>query len=141
VKGILGQAFLACFDYRMDLEHKTLEFGKQEPAGTRMPFQLLEGRATLSTSLGNLVVDSGAARLLLFGVTPEDGDKMPTLTMTGSRNVGTVTRKLLIEGRDIWRGDALALPGRPERGIAGLMPISFFKSVYICNSEGYVVLE
>jgi hypothetical protein len=141
VKGILGQAFLACFDYRMDLEHRRLEFGKQEPTGRRTPFQLLEGRTALSTSLGNLVVDSGAARLLLFGVTPEEDDQVPMLTMTGARNVGTVTRKLLIEGRDVWRGDAIALPGRPERGISGLMPISFFKSVYICNSEGYVVLE
>jgi hypothetical protein len=141
VKGILGQSFLACFDYRMDLKHRTLEFGKQEPAGKRTPFRLLQGRTTLSTSLGNLVVDSGAARLLLFGVTPEDGEQMPMLTMTGSRNVGTVTRQLLIEGRDIWRGDAIALPGRPEPGISGLMPISFFKSVYICNSEGYIVLE
>jgi len=141
VEGILGQSFLAWFDYRMDLKHKKLEFGKQEPAGQRTPFRLLEGRATLSTSLGNLVVDSGAAQLLLFGVTPEDGEQMPALTMTGSRKVGTVSRKLLIEGRDIWRGDAIALPGQPERGIAGLMPISFFKSVYICNSEGYVVLE
>ncbi|HEU5020345.1 MAG TPA: retropepsin-like aspartic protease [Bryobacteraceae bacterium] len=141
VKGILGQAFLSCFDYRLDLQHKKLEFGKQEPAGKRTPFRLLEGRTTLSTSLGNLVVDSGAGRLLLFGVTPEDGGQMPMLTMTGSRKVGTVSRQLLIEGRDIWRGDALALPGQPERGIAGLMPISFFKSVYICNSEGYVVLE
>jgi hypothetical protein len=141
VKGILGQAFLACFDYRMDLEHNTLVFGKQEPAGKRTPFQLLEGRAALNTSLGNLVVDSGAARLLLFGVTPEDGDQMPMLTMTGAQNVGTVARKLLIEGRNVWRGDAIALPDSPERGIAGLMPISFFKSVYICNSERYVVLE
>jgi hypothetical protein len=141
VKGILGQAFLACFDYRVDLRHKTLEFGKQEPAGKRTPFRLLEGRTMLKTSLGNLVVDSGAARLLLFGVTPEDGDQMPMLTMTGSQNVGTVTRKLLIEGRDVWRGDAIALPERTEPGISGLMPISFFKSVYVCNSEGYVVLE
>jgi hypothetical protein len=141
VKGILGQSFLACFDYTMDLRHKTLEFGKQERAGKRTPFRLVEGRTMLATSLGDLVVDSGAGRLLLFGVTPGVGDQMPMLTMTGSQNVGTVTRKLLIEGRDIWRGDAIALPGRPEPGIAGLMPISFFKSVYVCNSEGYVVLE
>jgi hypothetical protein len=141
VKGILGQAFLACFDYRMDLRHKTLEFGKQDPGGKRTPFRLLEGRTMLTTSLGNLVIDSGAARLLLFGVAPGDGGQMPMLTMTGSQNVGTVTRKLLIEGRDVWRGDAIALPDRTEPGIAGLMPISFFKSVYVCNSEGYVVLE
>jgi hypothetical protein len=63
------------------------------------------------------------------------------LTLTGSRDVGMVARKLAIEGRDIWRGDAVALPDRSETGIAGLMPLSLFRSVYICNSEGYVVLE
>src|SRR6185437_5131508 len=88
VKGILGQAFLSCFDYAMDLRHKTLEFGKQERAGKRTPFRLLEGRTALATSLGNLVVDSGAARLLLFGVTPDDDDEMPMLTMTDLRTLG-----------------------------------------------------
>jgi hypothetical protein len=141
VKGVLGQWFLACFDYTMDLRHKTLEFGKQERTGRHTPFRLLDGRTTLATSLGDLVVDSGAARLLLFGVAPRDHGQMPMLTMTGSQNVGTVTRSLLIEGRDVWRGDAIALPDRTEPGISGLMPISFFKSVYVCNSEGYVVLE
>lgn len=141
VRGVLGQSFLACFDYMMDLQHRILEFGKQERSGYRTPFRLHEGRTTLATSLGDLVMDSGAARLVLFGVGPGVGEPMPMLTVTGSRDVGMVARKLAIEGRNIWRGDAVALPDRSEPGIAGLMPLSLFKSVYICNSEGYVVLE
>jgi hypothetical protein len=30
IHGVLGQAFLSGFDYRLDLRDKTLEFGKQE---------------------------------------------------------------------------------------------------------------
>lgn len=141
VEGVLGQAFLASFDYLLDLRHKTLEFGKQERAGSRTPFHLLDGRTTLATSLGDLVVDSGAARLLLFGVGPGDRQQVPMLTLTGSENVGMVSRRLVIDGRNVWRGSAVALPDRSEPGVAGLMPVSLFKSVYICNSEGYVVLE
>ncbi|MDE3199113.1 MAG: retropepsin-like domain-containing protein [Acidobacteriota bacterium] len=141
VQGVLGQAFLASFDYLLDLRHKTLEFGKQERAGNRVQFRLLNGRSALATNLGDLVVDSGAAKLLLFGVGPGDREQVPMLTLTGSENVGMVSRRLAIDGRDVWRGSAVALPGRSEPGIAGLMPISLFKSVYICNSEGYVVLE
>ncbi|HVW12165.1 MAG TPA: retropepsin-like aspartic protease [Bryobacteraceae bacterium] len=141
VQGVLGQAFLACFDYLLDLQHKTLEFGKQERPGSRVPFRLLDGRSMLATSLGDLVVDSGAAKLLLFGIGPGDHEQLPMLTLTGTQNVGLVSRRLSIGGRDVWRGNAVALPDRSEPGIAGLMPVSLFKSVYICNSEDYVVLE
>lgn len=141
VQGVLGQWFLAGFDYTLNLRARILEFGKQETAGKRTPFRLHDGRTTLATSLGDLVVDSGAARLVLFGVGPGAGEQMPMLTLTGLQNVGTVARRLIIEGRDVWRGNAVALPDRSEPGVAGLMPLSMFKSVYICNSESYVVLE
>ena len=61
--------------------------------------------------------------------------------MTGSLKVGTVSRELVIEGRTIWRGEAVAVPRSPESSVVGLLPVSLFKSVYVCNSEGYVVLE
>lgn len=30
---------------------------------------------------------------------------------------------------------------RPEAGVDGLLPLGLFKTVYVCNSEGYVVFE
>jgi hypothetical protein len=47
----------------------------------------------------------------------------------------------LIDGRTFWHGDAVAVPRQEDIGVAGLLPIALFRSVYICNSEGYVVFE
>ena len=139
--GVLGQAFLSCFDYRLDLRGKRLDFGKQETGGNRAPFRIQDGRTAVSTSLGDLVLDSGAPRLVLFGVLPVSGELREMLTVTGSQSVHMIASRLMIAGRDIWRGDAVALPNQAERGVAGLMPLSIFKAVYVCNSERYVVFE
>ncbi len=50
-------------------------------------------------------------------------------------------KPLIIEGRIIQYGELVAAPGGNEAGVAGLLPVSLFKSVYICNSEGYVILR
>ncbi len=141
VHGVLGQWFLSGFDYTLDLRGKHLEFGKRETDGGRALVRMSNGRTTVTTSLGDLVLDSGAARLVLFGVKPGIGELRDMLTLTGSRVVGTVARQLVIDGRSIWRGDAVAIPGDGEEGVSGLMPLSLFRSIYVCNSESYVVFE
>jgi hypothetical protein len=52
-----------------------------------------------------------------------------------------VYSKLVIEGRTFWRGEAVALPGSADRGVDGLLPTRMFKSIYVSNSEGFVVLQ
>lgn len=98
----------------------------------------------VSTSLGDLVLDSGAARLVLFGVEPDIalGGKNVLRTVAGSQEIGIVSSKaLIIEGRTFWRGDAVAIPKRAEQGVDGLLPLSLFKAIYVFNSEGYVVFD
>lgn len=141
VHGVLGQCFLSGFDYMLDPRGKLLEFGKQNPAGNRSQFRRLDGRSAVSTSLGDLVLDSGAPRLILFGVVPDPGGLREMWTVSGSQTVGMVASKLAIEGRNVWRGSAVAIPGRSEAGVAGLMPLSLFRTVYVSNSEQYVVFE
>jgi hypothetical protein len=142
IRGVLGQAFLSRFDYTLDLRGKQLEFGKQDRNGNRSQFRLQDGRSAIATSLGDLVLDSGASRLVLFGVVPGAGAQMrDMLTLAGSKSVRMISSRLAIAGRDVWRGDAVAIPALTEAGIAGLMPLSVFNSVYICNSERYVVFD
>jgi hypothetical protein len=144
IRGVLGQWFLSQFDYTLDLRGKRLEFLKQDLGGTRVPVRMVNGRLALSTSLGEMILDSGAARSVLFGVQPDRGLGVARefQTITGSQQIGVVSVKaLVIEGRTIWRGDAVAIPNRPEPGVDGLMPIRLFKTVYVCNSEGYVVFK
>jgi hypothetical protein len=47
----------------------------------------------------------------------------------------------VIEGRAIWEGEAIAIKGPLDLGVDGLLPLKFFKTVYICNFGGYTVFE
>lgn len=143
VQGVVGQWFLSRFDYLLDLRGKHIEFGKQERNGTRAAVTMQNGRVVVSTSLGDLVLDSGAARLILFGAERMGGDaaKGVVRTFAGSQAVGSISIKLIIEGRNVWNGDAVTMPSRTEPGVAGLLPPSLFKAIYVCNSESYVVFE
>jgi hypothetical protein len=49
-------------------------------------------------------------------------------------------KPLIIEGRKISRGDAVAIPNRTP-GVDGLLPLSLFKAIYFCNSQRYVVFD
>ena len=137
IQGVLGQWFLSQFDCTLDLRGKRLEFGKQGRTGTCIPPRMINGRLTVPTSLGDLIVDSRAARLVLFGVEPDLGlgEKREWQMVAGSQSVGMVSNKtLVIKDRTIWRGDAVAIPNRSEPGVDGLMPLSLFKLIYVCNS-------
>jgi len=142
VQGVLGQAFLSRFDYWIDLRGKRMEFGKREVAAgeIRMPFQSVYGRPVVTTSLGPMVLDSGAHEVTLFGgrMAPTSGQMM---TMTGPALIGSTPGTMFIGGRVVWHGDAIVLPGGAEPAAAGLMPMSLFRAVYVCNSGGYVSLD
>ena len=142
IQGVLGQAFLSQFDYRLDVRAGRLAFGTADSAGLRVPFRMVHGRPAVSTSLGWLILDSGAQRLVLFGVVgePEDGS-FEMVTMAGAQRVGVVSRQLRIAGKTFWSGDAVGLPLAAEADVAGLLPINLFRAVYVCNSGGYVVLD
>jgi hypothetical protein len=140
IKGVLGQDFLSRFDYLLDLRGRRLEFGKQDPQGIRIPIQVIHGRPAIPTSLGNLLLDSGSDVMVLFGIEAGQGTKIRTLA--GSSEAGMVRRRpLVIGGRTVRYDNLVAEPGRNEVGADGLLPLSLFKIVYICNSEGYVILD
>ena len=144
VQGVLGQWFLFQFDYLLDLRSKHIEFGKQDRGGTHTPFEMVNARPVISTSLGNLALDSGAGQLVLFGVKPDvgAGPEGELRSLAGSQQVGMASNKALaIGGLKIWSGDAVAIPNQPEPGVDGLLPLRLFKTIYVCNSEGYVIFE
>jgi hypothetical protein len=104
---------------------------------------MINQEPVVSTSLGYLILDSGARQLVLFGVHSTVGYGLTgeLRTATGSQQIGMVSGKpLIIEGRKISRGDAATIPNRTP-GVDGLLPLSLFKAIYFCNSEGYVVFE
>jgi len=62
-------------------------------------------------------------------------------TLAGSQMGGLVNSVLSIEGRSVWRGEAVTVPGQSEPGVAGLMPVSLFRGVYVSDSENYLVFD
>jgi hypothetical protein len=142
VQGVLGQEFLSRFDYLLDLHNKRLEFTNQDCSGTRTRLTITNGRPMIATNFGDLVLDSGAGRLTLFGVEPQTLTSSALKTVSGSQAIGMVSSKpLVIEGRRIWPGQTVAMPHAPEPGVGGLLPVSLFRGIYVSNSEGYVVFE
>jgi hypothetical protein len=142
VQGVLGQEFLSRFDYLLDLRGRRLEFGTQQRTTmeNRVPFHTVAGRATVSTSLGSLVLDSGTGDVILFGGRPM-ALTHEVFSMTGSLRVGTISGTLVIDGRTWWRGKAVVVPRTGEAGAEGLLPASLFKAIYVCNSAGYLLLN
>jgi hypothetical protein len=130
-------------DSRLEPPDKRLEFGKRDRNGTRAEFKMINAEPVVSTSLGDLILDSGARQLVLFGIQPGSGYGLKGVlrTATGSQQIGLVSGKpLIIEGRRISRGVAVAIPNCTP-GVDSLLPLSLFKAIYFCNSEGYVVFE
>jgi hypothetical protein len=142
IEGVLGEEFLSHFDYDLDMRAKQMTFGKVAMAAnqTRVPFQVVDGRPVVATSLGPLVLDSGAPAIVRFTLTPTAHTR-EWVTVSGTVPVGTMASALVIEGQLLWHGDAVALPRPAESGAAGLLPSSVFSSVYVCNSERYLVFK
>jgi hypothetical protein len=53
----------------------------------------------------------------------------------------SLSGKLVIGGRTFRHGETAAILRPAETGAAGLMPVSLFKAAWVCNSEGYVLLD
>jgi hypothetical protein len=142
VVGVLGEEFLSRFDYLLDLRGRRIEFGSREPDASkvRAPMRTVAGRPVVPTNLGDLVLDSGVNQLTLYYARAAQLTHR-MITMTGSITVGMVPSHLVIGGRTFWRGDAVAISHPAESETTGLLPASMFRTVYVSNSNGYVVFE
>jgi hypothetical protein len=141
IQGILGQSFLSRFDYLIDMCGKRLVFGKQDAPGSKTPLHESYERSVVSTSLGKMVLDSGAAQMVLFGLDGTGNGQNMMRTISGFGFVGMIHKQLTIEGRSVWRGQAVAIPHDEEPGVAGLIPINLFRTVYVSNSGKYLVFQ
>jgi len=70
IDGVIGQSWLARFNYLIDLRADALVLDAQPPPGRRQPFSLIDGRPAISIAidgrLRTVVLDSGTAGLVLF---------------------------------------------------------------------------
>src|ERR1017187_8785304 len=140
IHGVLGQEFLSHFDYLLDFAGHRLVFGGPVPdGGSRAVMNLVDGRPTVETDRGKLVLDSGTETAILFGAS-STGSARRIVTGSGSASVSAVQNlRLRIAGR-VYATAAASLP-RVSPQEDGLLPASLFHAVYVSNSGKYLVLD
>jgi hypothetical protein len=145
--GVLGQSFLRSLPgYVLDYRRRELRLGSPEGnlCGERIRFRQDFERPVVEAGVSGrrqqLVLDSGAPALILFGI-EANGRQAAVFTHAGQASATLTTRALSIAGRTRWLLSA-SIPaaggGQPPHG---LLPTSAFASVYVNNAEQYVVFD
>ncbi len=141
VDGVVGQNWLLQHDYLLDYRGRRLVVDPLEPErGIREALRSSDGRPEIEAEVNGrrqeLVVDSGASVLVLFGQSAQ-ADQATLLTNGGSLEAGTGRARVMIGA-----GHSRLLPAaRVNASITkGLLPAAAFASVYISNRNGVVVL-
>ena len=162
VCGVLGQNFLSHFNVLIDYQDRRIEFEEggevgSRSAGTRLPFEVHEGRVMVQAQHTScrgrplrLVLDSGTPGLILFetdsrplglDMDGRGGQSVQAATDLGSRPVwqGRL-RKFAVGGRHFVNLPvALVPPSGEGREENGLLPTCLFRSVYINHQERFVI--
>ena len=141
IQGVLGQEFLAHFDYLFDFAGHRLVFTATAPeGGTRVELATIEGRPVIETSEGKLVVDSGTDTTILFR--PSSSAQNGRIrTAAGSASVSMVQNlRLRIAGHEYHPASAASV-AKTSQGEDGLVPASLFHAVFIGNSGRYAILD
>jgi len=141
IRGVLGQEFLSRFDYLIDVQDHSLHLGAAAPrSGSRVDLELDGGRILLPTNFGRLVLDSGTDTLVLFDRAADTNLEMRTFsgsTPASSREPETV----MIAGYGLRTVPSVSVARPRAAHEDGLLPIIAFKSIYVSNSEKYVIVD
>lgn len=142
IKGVLGQEFLAHFDYLLDFAKHRLVIGGPPPdGGSRLGFETINGCPVIETSEGRLVLDSGSNAAILYRSSPPSADGSVIRTASGTASVSTIQGlRLEIGGRRYHPANAASVL-RPLLKGDGLLPAGLFHAVFISNSGKYVILD
>ena len=142
IKGVLGQNFLARFDYLLDFANHRLVIGEPAPeGGNRVDLKTIHGCPAIETSEGTLILDSGANSTILYRSTSAAVDA-PTIrtdfsTVSASPIAGL---RLRIAEREYHPANAVSIPKVLPSG-DGLLPASLFHAVFVSNSGQYAILD
>ena len=165
LRGVLGMNFLLQFSFLLDYRHHRMEIfpypdSAPVPQGQRVRVRINDSRILMpassdSASKGtwNLVLDSGIAGLLLFQSRtrlPEKACYESACMMQVSTNGGshggntTVIPEMEIAGNRVLNQPVVVLKNEllnPEDPQDGLLPASFFDSVFFDRSNGTLVVR
>jgi predicted aspartyl protease len=166
IRGVLGQNFLSGFDYILNYRDQRIEFednGEFTNAlqGVRVPIERDHGRVLIATQptssqkrASRLVIDSGAASIVVFKAASRDSDleidldansELNASTIVGSQMISTGRLRKLQTGNEKFSGLPARMvnnrAGAEGRFETGLVPASLFRAIYFNNSQNFVILN
>ena len=155
--GILGQNFLAQFNYLIDFKNKRIVFdagGELENnlRGKKVPLENEENRLFVTVSVKQnslrLLLDSAASNLILFqdstnSLNIERNSFAEVSTNTGNSSAKTAQINLLRIGDETFYDlPAVIMSEKNEnRTEDGLLPLSLFRSVYFNHTKSFVIFN
>lgn len=150
IQGVLGLNALAGLDFALSPGANRLELDGERPSGETVPLLRVEDRIAVEARMGRetltLILDSGANHIVLFR-TPEAMAKTEAIAATlssidGARNVVPTCWTA-----DMFIGDRLRVGTQPAAIVSpqatradGLLPASVFKTIYVDQTRGEIVL-
>ncbi|HZS08134.1 MAG TPA: retropepsin-like aspartic protease [Blastocatellia bacterium] len=166
ISGIVGQNFLAQFNYLLSYRDRRLEFetGREfdgRMRGARLPVECDEGRVLVTTRLTSrderplrLALDSAAPHLILFQPLPDNcapgsdlraHSKVGIATTAGSRTVSSASLNQFEIGEERFADlQVILIPEQASRSGRienGLLPTSLFHSLYVNHQQKYVIFN
>jgi predicted aspartyl protease len=144
VDGIVGQSWLHRHDYTLDYRNNRLVLDPAAPPeGIRTALLSSDGRPQVSVEIDghrqDLVVDSGASTLVLFGQQLFIPVSFSNLATNGGTVEGSSGSARVTIGKDFSRRLNIVVANVPPR--PGLLPAVLFRQVYVSNRDGVVVLK
>ena len=162
--GVLGQNFLARFNYLLDYRERRIEFvdaDENRLRGTRLPIEQNEGRLLLtvqstkpSQTALKLVLDSGTLVLVLFesgyrklrgGIELSNESFVQAATNAGKSTTRSgILRQLRFGDESLSHLLVTLLQSQlitQDRTEDGLLPTCLFRAIFFNNKEGYVILN
>jgi hypothetical protein len=148
--GVIGQTFLARYDYLLNYRTKELAIDAAEPVGgKRIGFSLASKRILIPAmhpeegSL-RLVLDSAASNVFLWGMQNAASSASTVLIgLNGKRSASILHMPILVIGDQVLQKLDAVLAPSPEvqKTEDGLLPTVLFQSVYVSNSQSFVKLR
>jgi hypothetical protein len=168
VRGVLGEDFLQNFDVLIDYRHQLIQLESspgtlaQTLTGEHLPLQL-SGTRQGRPSFGRLIMigyikelgdnslslqlDSGANSLILFRESLGDGSNREQFVEVGIKSFGLKTletrtvRRLILGKGEVDDVTLSAHTDYPNADADGLIPTSFFHSIFISHQGRFVILN
>jgi len=141
IQGVLGQEFLARFDYLLDFANRRLVLGAPVPeGGSRVGVETIHGRPAIETSEGKLILDSGADAAILFRTSSTAADSQVRTNSCSTVASMVHSLRIRIAGREYRPANAASIP-RASWEEDGLLPARLFHAVFVSNSGKYAILD